>query len=84
MIGIVQLTGAQASAFTIGADGCANQTLAPGDACTVGVSFSPDGRRQRHRLAADQRQRPLRQRYCSGRRGATLTPVMTIAVVQSG
>ena len=37
----VAVTGADAADFTVGSDQCSNQTLAPGDTCTVAVGFSP-------------------------------------------
>ncbi len=40
-LGTVRLSGAQATAFTIGTDGCSGQTIAPGGTCMVAATFSP-------------------------------------------
>lgn len=40
-LGAAALEGADAAAFTIGTDGCAGLTLAPGGTCQIGVTFKP-------------------------------------------
>jgi hypothetical protein len=40
-LGALELSGAQSSSFSLSDDTCSNQTLGPGQTCTVSVSFSP-------------------------------------------
>ena len=41
MLGTVQIQAAASMPFATTADGCLGETIAPGDACTVGVTFTP-------------------------------------------
>jgi hypothetical protein len=41
VLGTVGLSGAQASSFTLSADGCSGRTLAPAASCAVTVNFDP-------------------------------------------
>lgn len=42
-LGQLSTSGTNAGDFTIGSDHCSNQSVAPGNSCTIGVSFAPTG-----------------------------------------